>query len=103
MIWFLPFLEQNTHLRVLTGFSGAGRLLVEDLAMCISLSGIADQLKSEGGFVVAAAERTRRGSTAPRVVLLGVGTAGRSGRTGTPAAATAEPTAAAAAAGFVHL
>jgi len=28
----------------LTGFSGAGRLLVEDLAICLSLSQIADQL-----------------------------------------------------------
>jgi hypothetical protein len=35
----LPFLEQNTHLRVLIGFSGAGRLLVLALAMCVSLSG----------------------------------------------------------------
>jgi hypothetical protein len=34
----LPFLEQNTHLRVLIGFSGAGRLLVEDFAICLSLS-----------------------------------------------------------------
>jgi hypothetical protein len=37
MIWFLPFFEQNEHLRVLTGFSGAGRLFVEeDFAMSIS-------------------------------------------------------------------
>src|SRR6201986_4916682 len=35
MSW--PFLEQNTHLRVLIGFSGAGRRLV-DLAMSVRVS-----------------------------------------------------------------
>src|SRR3954471_1337694 len=44
-----PFLEQNTHLRVLTGFSGAGRLLVEDLAMFSSLSYVLSSVGQNGG------------------------------------------------------
>src|SRR5215208_2863335 len=98
MICPLPFLEQNTHLRVLIGFSGAGRRFVA-LAMCLSLSGIADQLWSEGRFVVAAGERARCRGTAPRIVLWLIG-----GRRTRSAAATAESAAtAAAAARLVHL
>src|SRR5882757_3212152 len=66
-----PFLEQNTHLRVLIGFSGAGRRLVA-FAMCLSLSGIANYLWSEGRFVIAAGERSRCRGAAPRVVGLGL-------------------------------
>src|SRR6476469_3579153 len=96
-----PFLEQNTHLRVLTGFSGAGRRLVA-LAISVSLSYVLMEFGSEGRCVVAAGEGTGRRSAAPRVVL-GLGTAA-GGRTAAGASPTAEAAAsAAAAAGLVHL
>src|SRR6185312_17267664 len=43
-----PFLEQNTHLRVLTGFSGAGRRLVA-FAISLSLSYLLLGLGQKGG------------------------------------------------------
>src|SRR6185295_6818332 len=96
-----PFLEQNTHLRVLIGFSGAGRRLVA-LAICLSLSEIADQkLLSEGRFVIASSERARRRGAAPRVVLLGLRAAATA--TGTAAAAAESAATAAAAARLNHL
>src|SRR3954453_13810583 len=97
-----PFLEQNTHLRVLTGFSGAGRLLVEDFAMSLSLSYLLVKFGSEGRFVVATGKRSgRRG--APPWVVFGLLLWPRAAAV-TTAATTAEAAASAAtAAGFVHL
>src|SRR4051794_16373944 len=97
-----PFLEQNTHLRVLTGFSGAGRLLVEDFAISLSLSYLLLEFGSERRFVVAARKRSGRRRATPPVVL-GLLLGG-----GPPAAPAAPPPAeaaasAATAAGFVHL
>src|SRR6476469_9572051 len=43
-----PFLEQNTHLRVLTGFSGAGLRLVA-FAISLSLSYLLLGLGQKGG------------------------------------------------------
>src|ERR1700691_6127674 len=65
MSW--PFLEQNTHLRALIGFSGAGRRLVDFaiLSFCLFRSVVEKLL--EGGLVVAARERTRCRGAAPRV------------------------------------
>src|SRR3954470_790713 len=94
-----PFFEQNTHLRVLTGFSGAGRLLVEDFAMSLSLSYLLVKFGSEGRFVVAAGKRSgRRG--APPWVVLGLLLCPRAAAVTATAEAAAS---AAAAAGFVHL
>src|SRR5882757_10983787 len=95
-----PFLEQNTHLRVLIGFSGAGRRLVA-FAMCLSLSGIASYLWSEGRFVIAAGERSRCRGAAPRVVGLGLRRVAAAAA-GTAAAAESAATATAAAR-LVHL
>src|SRR5690349_9131031 len=97
MSWFLPFFEQNTHLRVLTGFSGAGRRLLLDLAMGLSLSQFKlVSVDLEGRFFVSAAVGAGRGSTAPRIVLrLRTARLTRSAAESTAAAATA--------AGLVHL
>src|SRR5271156_1465554 len=103
MSW--PFLEQNTHLRALIGFSGAGRRLVDFaiLSFCRFRSVVEKLL--EGGLVVAARERTRCRGTAPRVFACRGPAPPRGGRlAGASAAATTEATTAtAAAAGLVHL
>src|SRR3954468_23252932 len=95
-----PFLEQKMHLRVLTGFSGAGRrLLVLAMGQSLSFFTLARLARkgfrwvSEGRFVVATGERARRRGAAPRVVA---GLTGRSRRrTGATATATAATEAAA--------
>src|SRR6202142_2412679 len=101
-----PFLEQNTHLRALIGFSGAGRRLVDFaiLSFCLFRSVVVEKLL-EGGLVVAARERTRCRGAAPRVFACRAGATTLGGRlAGAPTAATTEATtASAAAAGFVHL
>src|SRR6202789_4376958 len=100
MSW--PFLEQNTHLRALIGFSGAGRRLVDFaiLSFCLFRSVVEKLL--EGGLVVAARERTRCRGAAPRVFACRAGAATLGGRlAGSPAAATETTTAGAAAAGLV--
>src|SRR5277367_128542 len=99
MSW--PFLEQNTHLRALIGFSGAGRRLVDFaiLSFCLSRSVVEKLL--EGRLVVAAGERTRRRGTAPRVLACRAAAAALGRLAGSPAAETTA--AAAAAAGFVDL
>src|ERR1700734_1718204 len=103
MSW--PFLEQNTHLRVLIGFSGAGRRLV-DLAMSVSLVLLGEKVRynSEGWLVVAAGERTRRRGTAPRVVTAARGGPAAAALGGLAGSAAAEATAATAtAAGLIDL
>src|ERR1700728_1570176 len=102
MSW--PFLEQNTHLRALIGFSGAGRRLV-DFAICRLFRSVVEKLL-EGGLVVATGERARCRGAAPRVFACRVAatTLGGGRLAGAPAAASTETTpATAAAAGFVHL
>src|SRR6201991_591001 len=101
MSW--PFLEQNTHLRALIGFSGAGRRLV-DFAILSLFRSVVEKL-SEGGLVVAAGERTRCRGAAPRVFACRAAATALGGRlAGAPAATTAETTTATAtAAGLVHL
>src|SRR5882757_734046 len=49
MFWFLPFLEQNTHLRVLIGLSGAGRRLVLVFGMSLSSLLLLNDLCQKGG------------------------------------------------------
>src|SRR6202161_2634480 len=103
MSW--PFLEQNTHLRALTGVSGARRRLVDFaiLSFCLFRSVVEKLL--EGGLVVAAGERTRCRGAAPRVFACRGAATTLGGRlAGASAAATTEATTAtAAAAGLVHL
>src|SRR3984957_13156584 len=102
MSW--PFLEQNTHLRALIGFSGAGRRLVDFaiLSFCLFRSVVEKLL--EGGFVCPASERTRCRGTAPRVFACRAAASALCGRlAGAPAAATETTTATAAAAGFFPL
>src|ERR1700679_2894341 len=102
MSW--PFLEQNTHLRALIGFSGAGRRLVDFaiLSFCLFRSVVEKLL--EGGLVVAAGERTRCRGAAPRVFACRGAATTLGGRlAGASAATTEATTATAAAAGLVHL
>src|SRR4051794_37918460 len=90
------------HLRVLMGFSGAGRRLVA-LAMCLSLSGCYWlKFLSERRFVVAARERARCRGTAPRVVL-GLLCSAPPAPARTPAAAAESAAPAATATRLVHL
>src|ERR1700753_2778926 len=99
MSW--PFLEQNTHLRALIGFSGAGCRLV-DFAILSLFRSVVEKLL-EGGLVVAAGERPRCRGAAPRVFACRAAAATLSSRLAGAAAATETTAATAAAAGLVHL